>query len=66
MLTSKRTRGKERAGLQRRFMDTGKVAGYPAVTIRSTIEQEVDAWRAFAQDAREDRLARGMVVAGGS
>jgi uncharacterized small protein (DUF1192 family) len=60
------TSGKVRARLQRRLMDTGKVGGYPAVTIRITIGQGVDAWRTFARDAREDMLARAIVAAGGS
>jgi endogenous inhibitor of DNA gyrase (YacG/DUF329 family)/cell division protein FtsB len=60
------TSGKVRTNLQRRLLDTGKVGSYPAVTIRITIGQGIDNWRAFAKEASEDMLARAIVAAGGS
>lgn len=65
-LAGKRTYGKLRAGLQHRLMEVGKVVDYPAVTIRVTVGQGLDNWRAFAKDASEDMLARAIVAAGGS
>lgn len=65
-LQGKRTRGRERAGLQHRLMTAGQATGYQSLTIRIGIEQGVDAYRAFAKDASEDMLARAIVAAGGS
>ncbi len=65
-LAGKRMYGKMRLGLQRRLMERGKVVDYPAVTIRVTVGQGLDNWRAFAKDASEDMLARAIVAAGGS
>lgn len=65
MLASKRTRGKDRAGLQQRLMARGLATGYQSVSVRITIGQGVDDWRLFAKDASEDMLARAIVAAGG-